>query len=484
MTDTAGFFIIEPSYMNKNQSALYTLITVFFFWGFIAASNGIFIPFCKVHFQLSQFQSQLIDLTFYGGYFIGSLILFLFYRLAGMDFLNKIGYKRGIIYGLLISTAGALSIIPAVNSGSFYFILCSFFLVALGFSLQQTASQPYVIALGTPETGAQRLNLAGGVNSLGTTLGPILVSYFLFGSISNPNPGDTSIGAIKELYLIVASVFILMAVFFSLSKLPAVQNNEAIEPGAGALKFPQLTLGMLAIFIYVGVEVTIQSNMGALLRLPEFGGYDEKSISPFISLYWGSLMIGRWTGAVSVFNLKGISKTLALVIVPFVAFAVVLYVNYLHGSDAAKLFPYAISILVMIATMFFAGDNQEKALIAFSLLGLVAMTIGLLTTGETALFAFISGGLACSVLWPCIFSVALMGLGKYASQGSAFLIMMILGGAVIPPLQGLLADATDIHSSYIITILCFAYLAFYGYRVKGILRKQGIEGVTSQGGAH
>ncbi|MCC6684599.1 MAG: MFS transporter, partial [Bacteroidia bacterium] len=173
-------------------------------------------------------------------------------------------------------------------------------------------------------------------------------------------------------------------------------------------KFPQLTLGMLAIFIYVGVEVTIQSNMGALLRLPEFGGYDEKSISPFISLYWGSLMIGRWTGAVSVFNLKGVSKTLALVIVPFAAFAVVLYVNYLHGSDAAKLFPYAISILVMIATMFFAGDNQEKALIAFSLLGLAAMTIGLLTTGETALFAFISGGLACSVLWPCIFIVALM----------------------------------------------------------------------------
>jgi FHS family L-fucose permease-like MFS transporter len=153
--------------MSKSkQSQLYTLITVFFFWGFIAASNGIFIPFCKKHFSLTQFQSQLVDLTFYGGYFIGSLLLFVYSRINGNDLLNRIGYKKGIILGLFISTIGALAIIPSVNAGSFGFILTSFFIVALGFSLQQTSAQPYAVSLGTPETGAHRLNLAGGINSL------------------------------------------------------------------------------------------------------------------------------------------------------------------------------------------------------------------------------------------------------------------------------------------------------------------------------
>ena len=202
--------------MQKNShSQLYSLIVVFFFWGFIAASNGIFIPFCKAHFQLSQFQSQLIDFTFYGGYFIGSVILFLLSQISKVEILNKIGYKKGIIFGLLISVVGALAIIPSVNAGSFPLILGAFFIVALGFSLQQTAANPFVIALGNPTTGAHRLNLAGGINSLGTTLGPIIVSYFLFGSLENADASKTSIESIKELYLIVAGIFALMALYFS-----------------------------------------------------------------------------------------------------------------------------------------------------------------------------------------------------------------------------------------------------------------------------
>ncbi|MEO8795535.1 MAG: MFS transporter, partial [Daejeonella sp.] len=173
---------MKPNSQKSNSSALYTLISVFFFWGFVAASNGIFIPFCKTHFSLTQFESQLIDFTFYGGYFIGSLVLFYASKISKVDILNKMGYKNGIVLGLVISAAGALSMIPSIESGSFAFILTSFFFIAIGFSLQQTAANPFAVALGTPETGSHRLNLAGGVNNFGTLLGPIVVSIILFGT--------------------------------------------------------------------------------------------------------------------------------------------------------------------------------------------------------------------------------------------------------------------------------------------------------------
>ncbi len=472
--------------MSKSkQSQLYTLITVFFFWGFIAASNGIFIPFCKKHFSLTQFQSQLVDLTFYGGYFIGSLLLFVYSRINGNDLLNRIGYKKGIILGLFISTIGALAIIPSVNAGSFGFILTSFFIVALGFSLQQTSAQPYAVSLGTPETGAHRLNLAGGINSLGTTLGPIIVSYLLFGQLSGD--GSASITSINQLYLIVAAMFTVMMLFFYITGTAHTPiEGESKEQEFGALKFPQLTLGMLAIFVYVGVEVSIQSNMGALLKLPEFGGYNESQLAPFISLYWGSLMIGRWTGAVSAFDLQKFTKQVLSVVVPFLAFGLILLVNKLNGNNISNMYIYALPILAMIIINWLSSEKQALSLILFSLLGLMAMLIGIFTTGQTAMYAFISGGLACSVLWPCIFSLAISGLGKFTGQGSAFLIMMIFGGAIIPPLQGYLADlpSIGIHRSYWIAVLCFGYLAFYGKKVQQILQKQGIDSNNTQGSNH
>src|SRR5476649_1159518 len=175
---------MEQNKQKSYGSALYTLITVFFFWGFSAASNGVFIPFCKAHFHLTQFESQLIDFTFYGGYFIGSLILYFASQASKVDILNKLGYKNGIILGLVISAAGALGMIPAVASGSFGLILTVFFIIAVGFSLQQTAANPFVVALGPPETGSNRLNFAGSVNNIGGLLGPIIVSKVLFGKIA------------------------------------------------------------------------------------------------------------------------------------------------------------------------------------------------------------------------------------------------------------------------------------------------------------
>lgn len=456
---------------HRKNASFYTLLSVFFFWGFVAASNGIFIPFCKKHFNLSQFQSQLIDSAFYGAYFIGSLILWLASQASRVDFINKFGYKKGIITGLMISIAGALLMIPAVNSGSFGFILSAFFTIALGFSLQQTTTQPFVIGLGTPETGAHRLNLGGGINSFGTLLGPVIVSLLLFGSLTG-NSAKVEISTISILYIILAIVFGLAAVLLSMAKLPVINSDEKFEPGWGALAFPQLRWAMLAIFVYVGVEVTIQSNLGALLILPEFGGYDEAHNSAFISMYWGSLMIGRWTGAISAYQLKKSTKKILTTVIPLVAYGIILLVNELRGSDMEYFHFYIISVFILIAGFYFSGENPFRTLLVFSLLASVAMLTGIFFTGKISVLAFISGGLCCSIMWPCIFSMGLTGLGKYTSQGSAFLIMMILGGAAIPPLHGWIADKTDIHSSYWITVVCFAFLAFFALHVQRILKNQ------------
>lgn len=529
---------------HKNYtSALYTLITVFFFWGFVAASNGIFIPFCKTHFNLTQFESQLIDFTFYGGYFIGSLVLFYASQITKVDILNKLGYKNGIVIGLIISALGALLMIPAINSGSFGFILAAFFFVAIGFSLQQTAANPFAIGLGSPETGADRLNLGGGVNNFGTLLGPIIVSLILFGTATGAAPKNVEISSVNNLYYILAGLFVGVAIFFALSNLPKVSSDEKIETspktnlplmviflafciilfsspltrstgleksyfiytalfiiiitlllssasakkrptGWGAMQYPQLIFGMLGIFTYVGVEVSIQSNMGALLKTPAFGAYDDSMIAPFISLYWGSLMIGRWTGAISAFNLKRSTKKVLTVIVPFVAFAVILIANHLTGVNVSNLYIYAICIVILIIGFFFSQEKPAKTLATFAILGVLGMLVGLSTTGEVATFAFISGGLCCSIMWPSIFSLAITGLGKYTSQGSAFLIMMILGGSIIPPVQGILADTAGIHTSYIVPVICFSYLLYYAWRVSKELKKQGfdVNKIAAEGG--
>jgi FHS family L-fucose permease-like MFS transporter len=535
---------MESNLKPTNYGALATLVIVFFFWGFIAASNSILIPFCKSHFHLSQFESQLIGSAFYGAYFVGSLILFIISNIVGYDIINKIGYKRGIIYGLCISVVGALLIIPSANAQSFYAILGSLFIVALGFSVQQTCAQPFAILLGDPSTGSHRLNLGGGVNSFGTTLGPVIVSFFLFGTL-NARATDVTVTNINNLYLIVAGVFAAVALFFLFSKkLPDGKNLEPFESankasrsllvmtgivvaiiivanlieipkllsliiatvgifavifysngraqknaaGWGAMKYPQLIYGMIAIFTYVGVEVTIDNNFGALLKQPGYfneTGLNESQISQYISLYWGSLMIGRWTGAISVFNLHGNAKKIATAIVPFVAFGVVLLVNFLYGNPITNLLPYVICIAIAVVAFFFGQEKPVKTLLTLSILATIAMLIGVSTTGIISVFAFVSGGLCCSIMWPCIFALSVGGLGKYTSEGSALLIMMILGGAIIPPLQGAIGDGNvGLHHSYLLAAACFAFLAFLALKLKSILKSQGLDFDAQVSSAH
>jgi MFS transporter, FHS family, L-fucose permease len=521
---------------ETNYGALSTLVTVFFFWGFIAAGNSVFIPFCKHYFHLDQFQSQLIDFAFYTAYYVGALALFAYGSFGGKDLVGKWGYKRSIVYGLLFSALGAAAMIIAVNANTFAGMLVGLFIVALGFSLQQTAANPFAINLGDPATGSSRVNLGGGINSFGTTIGPIIVAIALFGStaaITDEQIANLNLSKVIILYSCVGALFIAAAALFYFSKkVPAGILEEKTEKankalytllimtglliimfapvfnsyktdltnageaeihamnmyrmywllgalgvvlvgllaanmsarkkpeGWGAMQYPQLVLGMLAIFVYVGVEVAIGSNLGELLKQEAFGGFQASEATPYIAMYWGSLMIGRWAGAISAFKLTKNTKNLLLFIVPFIAFGIIIGINTIAKYDMQPLYYYAVCVAVQIAAFFICQEKPVRTLLVFSLLAVTAMIIGVMTTGKVAIYAFLSGGLFCSIMWPAIFNLSIAGLGKYTTQGSAFLIMMILGGGIIPPIQGKLADVIGIHQSYWVAVLCFAYLAF------------------------
>jgi len=467
----------------SKKSSLATLISVFFFWGFVASSNTILIGIFKNNFSLSQFQSQLVDLAFYIAYFVGSLIYFTI-SVAQGDPLNKIGYKKGLIAGLIISAAGALLFVPATSMQSFPLFLTALFVVGLGFCLLQIVANPFVIAIGDPATGSHRINLAGSINSLGTTMGPLVMGYAIFGNIHGTNAGIPGLDSVKMPYVVLSCLFLLYAVFLAFSNLPSITNTEKQEKDLGAFKYPQLIIGMIAIFVYVGVEVSIQSNLLALIKLPEIKGLDNAHSVHFISLYWGCLMVGRWTGSIAVFNVTGMMKKALLVIVPIAAYGVILGLNYMNGSPMMDLIYFFPFILILIAGFFITREKPAKTMMFFSIMAGIMMIVGLVSTGTLALYAFISGGLFCSIMWPCIFSLSIAGLGKYSNQGSSLLVMMILGGALIPPFQGVLADSIGIHASYIIPLLCFGYLAFYGWKVKETLKAQGINYDTTVNGGH
>jgi MFS transporter, FHS family, L-fucose permease len=551
---------IQSRGIPTNYSALGTLVTVFFFWGFIAAGNSIFIPFCKHYFKLDQFQSQLIDFAFYGAYYLGALGLFAYGSFGGKDLVGKWGYKKSIVYGLLFSAIGAVAMIIAVNANTFTGLLVGFFVVALGFSLQQTAAQPFSISLGDPSTGTSRVNLGGGINSFGTMIGPIIVALALFGSTAALTSEQIEALGLDKVILLYACVGILFlaaaALFYFSKKVPAgilieevekankalyalllitglliimfvpvfnsyktdltnasatakldmetyrmkwlfgalavvvvsllVSNWRAIKnpEGWGAMKYPQLVLGMLAIFFYVGVEVTIVSNLSELLKQKDFGGFQSSEAAKYVSVYWGSLMIGRWAGAIPAFKMSNATKNILLGVIPLIAFGIVIGVNTLAKNDMRPLYYYVVCVLAQIAAFYISQNKPARTLLIFSLLGVTAMVIGLFNTGTIAIYAFLSGGLFCSIMWPCIFNLSITGLGKYTTEGSAFLIMMILGGGIIPPIQGKLADflqsksdvaGSGIHQSYWVAVACFTYLAIFAFVVKGILRKQGVD---------
>lgn len=463
-----------------------TLVTVFFFWGFVAASNDILIPVFKEKLHMEQWQAQMISFAFYVAYTVGSIIYYLISKASGGDILNRLGYKNGIALGLVISALGALLFYPAAMSASFTLLITGLFIIGLGYSLQQTAANPLAIIMGDPASGSQRLSMAGGINNFGTTIGPLLVSFAIFGS-AKIVPGvvkEASISSVKTPYLILGAAFLIIALIFKFSSLP---NKIDTEPAAGdgsassklvdrgsPLKYPQLWLGMLGIFIYVGVEVSTASNLPLFMREKLQTPTDQ--IAPYVSLYWASLMIGRWTNSVGAFGVSKAAEKVLRFVMPYLAFGVFLLVNTIAGHDITPFYIYAFIIVAMIIGDFLSKGNPARQLLIFSLMGITSLLIGIFAKGMISVYAFTSVGLFCSSLWPCIFTLAVAGLGKHTNEGSNFLIMMIMGGGVISLLQGYLADTPiGIQYSYFVGVGCFSYLAYYAIRAKKELKAQGID---------
>ncbi len=467
------------------------LISVFFFWGFVAASNDILIPVFKEKLHMEQWQSQMISLAFYAAYTVGSIIYVLISKATGGDILNKLGYKNGISLGLVISALGSLLFYPAAQTASFPLVLTALFIVGLGFSLQQTAANPLAIVMGDSRQGAQRLSLAGGVNNFGTTIGPILVSFAIFGSVVVGGGNTANIESVKTPYLILGGLFILVAILFRFSSVPnqissgpdevAISSPTDVSEIAvkserkNALNYTQLVLGMIGIFIYVGVEVSTASNLPEYMRQKLHT--PTESIAPFISLYWASLMIGRWTASVGAFGVSAGAKRILDFVMPYLAFGVFLLINKFANHDITPFYVYALIIIAIIIANLLSKGNPARQLLIFSLCGITALLIGMFTTGLLSVYAFISVGLFCSTLWPCIFTLAIAGLGKHTNEGASYLVMMIMGGGFIPVLQGLLASdkLLGIQWSYVTGIFCFAYLAFYAVKAKSVLKSQGID---------
>lgn len=461
-------------------SALLTLISVFFFWGFVAASNGILIPVYKDHLHLEQWQTMFIDVAFYVAYTVGSLIYFLLSKISGGDILNKIGYKNGISLGLMISAIGAFLFYPAAQSESFGLMITGLFIIGLGFSLQQTAANPLAITIGDPKKGSQRLSLAGGVNNIGTTIGPVLVSFAIFGSIAEGQKLE-SLDAVKTPYIILGIAFLVVALIFKFSSIPNKivheedRNDAAADDKKSVFSYPQLWLGMIAIFVYVGVEVATAANLPEFMK--QHLGTETSNVAPYVSLFWASLMIGRWAGAIGAFDIRKGVKHMLSFIMPYVAFGVFLLVNKIANHDLTPFYIYTIVILAIIGADILSKGNPARQLIIFSSCGIAALLTGMFADGMVSVYAFISVGLFCSTLWPCIFTLAIAGLGKKTNEGSSFLIMMIMGGGLISWLQAYLSKDSllGIQFSYVVGVLCFAFLAFYGWKAGSILRSQGID---------
>ncbi|WP_129776916.1 sugar MFS transporter [Peristeroidobacter soli] len=398
----------QPSYMP----ALLVLTSLFFMWGFITSLNDILIPHLKAIFTLSYVQAMLIQFSFFGAYFVMSV--------PSGYLVEKLGYRRGIIIGLSTAGIACLCFYPAASMQSYPLFLAALFVLASGITLLQVAANPYVTILGPSDTAASRLNLTQAFNSLGTTVGPFLGSMFILSAaVSAGVAVDTAkeIQTVQGPYLVLAGLLFLIAIVFSQFKLPVVKGTDATTAGAddhnvpSVWKHSHLVLGAVAIFTYVGAEVAIGSLLVNFMSQPDVGGLTEKTAGSYLSLYWGGAMVGRFIGA---FVLRKIKPGLVL------------------AFNAAC----AIALL------------------------LIAMSL----SGKVAMWAVLAIGLFNSIMFPTIFTLGVAKLGRHTGEGSGVLCMAIVGGAIVPVIQGYFADTIGLLSSFFVPAICYAYIVFYGLK--------------------
>jgi FHS family L-fucose permease-like MFS transporter len=390
---------------NKYLKPLIVLTFLFFMWGLITVLNDILIPHMKKLFDLNYAQSTLVQLVFFSAYFFMSVP-------SGM-LIERVGQKNGILIGLSVSAFGCILFYPAAIAISYSFFLIAFFVLASGITLLQVSANPFVAVLGPPETASSRLNLTQAFNSVGTTIAPLIGSALIL-DVATTTAAESA-DLVKLPYIILALMLVVIAVIVKVSHLPDLPGFSAFhlkkEKGktGHAMQFKHLRLGIIGIFLYVGAEVAIGSLFVNYLSLPEIGALTEKEAGDFLALYWGGAMVGRFIGSAL---LQKISANRLLVI---------------HATIT--------TILVLISVS---------------------------STGSVAMWSIIFVGLFNSIMFANIFTLSIDGLGNYTNQASGFLCMAIVGGAVIPYLQGLLADGIGLHGSFILPALCYLYIVYYG----------------------
>jgi MFS transporter, FHS family, L-fucose permease len=406
--------------------ALVVLTSLFFMWGFLTCLNDILIPHLKALFTLNYTQVMLIQFSFFTAYAIVSIP-------AGI-LVDKVGYKYGIVAGLVTAGAGCLLFYPAAGYQSYAMFLGALFVLAAGITLLQVAANPYVAILGRPETASSRLNLSQAINSLGHTIAPYIGSLLILSvavktaeELSVMSPQDLSAyrlmeaSAVQVPYLVLAAVLIGIAVVFAVIKLPKVEASEIQSSGEGggnlhdlhhsAWGYKHLVLGAVAIFLYVGAEVSIGSFLVNYMGQSFIAGLDPADAGKFVSFYWGGAMVGRFI-----------------------------------GSAIQRVIPPA---KVLVVNAFIAS-------------GLVV--VSMLASGHVAMWTILAVGLFNSIMFPTIFTLAIEGLGKHTGQASGILCTAIVGGAIVPVAQGYFADTIGIHHAFFIPVFCYLYVAYYGMK--------------------
>lgn len=456
--------------MNGPRKIAFTLIILLFFmWGFITVLNDILIPHWKAEFALSNFSSMLVNFAFFIAYFLGALGYYL-YGLWHGDPINKIGYKNGILIGLISCTVGSLLFIPAAQVNIFGIHLIGLFIIGLGFTLLQITCNPYVTILGTPDGASSRLNFAQGINSLGTTLSPIIGGYLIFQYF---DPGNE----VQYTYLIFALIFAALAIIIKLTKFPEFKNEEQPAKGWSVLKLPQVRWGMLAIFFYVGAEATIGSKIVELLALDSFGGIRENVAKNYVGLYWGGAMVGRFIGFIAFEEAASIVKKILKMFGIGILFIIVLMViqliqGYLLADQSylsiSELWPLFLFIPIHIVAALMGRFLPGRVLSLFALINIGLLTLCFLFGRSIGIWSIVGIGFFNSIMWSNIFTLSIQGLGSLTTQASSFLVMMILGGALLPLAFGGVADILSLYTfeplryAYLLPIISYLVLAVFG----------------------
>lgn len=455
---------MSNSLQDKRPNYTVPLITItllFFMWGFITCMNDILIPYLKKLFELTFFESMLVQFCFFGAYFLGSLAYFAVSYYKG-DPINKVGYKNGIIAGIILSAVGCVLFYPAATFSAYGLFLGALFVLGLGFTILQITANAYVSLLGAEDTASSRLNMTQAFNAFGTTIAPILGGFLIFGS--SPDHEITA-EATRIPYLVFAGILLLVAVLIYNVKLPSFtsEEDEAETGGFGALKFPQLRLGVLGLFCYVGGEVAVGSFIISFLEKDYIAGLNEAVSKNYLALYWGGAMIGRFLGAISLnHSISTSKKALYMAATAIAVFALIFSIVSLSFDQISF---FLVFIALNFAAFFIGKSAPARTLSVFASINVLLLLSAIFNEGHLAMYSILGIGIFNSIMFSNIYTLGISGLGKYTSQGSSLLVMAILGGAIVPIIQGAIADTDPVYGvqhSFIVPVFCYLYILFFG----------------------